>query len=120
MICNKNEVSNQNVRYTTIKQELEATCMDEALATSQLNCTTASTKSHVHLQNVSGSTPPANEQRVFLCTASRTLKPKEGALIYQHWVRCIDHSVRKILTPQPKKCWDSRSSVALDLSLLGW
>ena len=39
--------------------------MGEALATRQSNCTTASTKSHVHLRNVSGSTPQANEQRVF-------------------------------------------------------
>ena len=39
--------------------------MGEVLTTSQSNCATALTKSHVHLQNVPASTPPANEQTGF-------------------------------------------------------
>ena len=100
--------------------------MGEALATRQSNCATASTKSHAHLQKVSGSTPPANEQRVFCPVYSfKNIRAQRRcsslpSLGKSSIVSNIDHSVRKISTPQPKKCQNSISSVAIDLSLSGW
>ena len=99
--------------------------MGEALVTRKSNHTTASTKSHLHLPNVAGSTTPANEQRVFCSVYSfKNMRAQRrcsnlSSLGKRSIVTNINHGVRKSLTTQPKKCQNSRFSVAMHLSLSG-